>query len=197
MTRVRVLSFDVAICNLAYCLIELDTDTGKYDVITWEVINLKADMDSKKQDFETTSKKLVQVLNQKFDADLHIDIVLIENQPVIKNPVMKSVQMMIYTFFLIKSLQRSFEMDVKLVSARNKLKVVHRPTDMNIEASSSYQKNKKEAICIANHYLQCILQKDELISLFQQHKKKDDLADCFLQAIWFIETNQKCLSKRT
>ena len=28
------------------------------------------------------------------------------------------------------------------------------------------------------------IEKDKIIDMFNKHKKKDDLADCFLQAIW-------------
>ena len=38
---------------------------------------------------------------QKKDIFLDVDLVVIENQPALKNPTMKSIQMMIYSYFLI------------------------------------------------------------------------------------------------
>ena len=54
-----------------------------------------------------------------------VKTVLIENQPALKNPVMKSIQMIIYTFFVIEGAmndQSSIE-TIHMVNARNKLKV--------------------------------------------------------------------------
>ena len=51
--------------------------------------------------------------------------VLIENQPALKNPVMKSIQMIIYTFFVMDGVMKkesSIE-TIHMVNARNKLKV--------------------------------------------------------------------------
>ena len=38
---------------------------------------------------------------QKKEHFLDVDLVVIENQPALKNPTMKSIQMMIYSYFLI------------------------------------------------------------------------------------------------
>ena len=46
--------------------------------------------------------------------------IIIENQPVLKNPTMKSIQIMLYSYFLIRN--KNIE-KIKLVNAYNKLKV--------------------------------------------------------------------------
>ena len=42
---------------------------------------------------------MINKLKQKSEL-LKADIVVIENQPVLKNPTMKSIQMVLYSFFL-------------------------------------------------------------------------------------------------
>ena len=37
----KILSWDVGICNLAYCLIELSDTTKEYKIIDWNIINLR------------------------------------------------------------------------------------------------------------------------------------------------------------
>ena len=46
--------------------------------------------------------------------------IVIENQPVLKNPTMKSIQIMLYSYFLIKNKNIKI---IKLLNASNKLKV--------------------------------------------------------------------------
>ena len=36
----RVLSWDVGIINLAFCLIDFDKDTKKWEILDWDIINL-------------------------------------------------------------------------------------------------------------------------------------------------------------
>ena len=58
-----------------------------------------------------------------------------------------------------------------------------------IGKSSKYAERKKKGIEITK---QCLDKHEELItwkSHFENHKKKDDLADGFLQGIWYIENN--------
>ena len=48
------------------------------------------------------------------------DHIIIENQPVLKNPTMKSIQIMLYSYFLLKNKKMK---SIQLVNACNKLKV--------------------------------------------------------------------------
>ena len=58
-----------------------------------------------------------------------VNHVLIENQPALKNPVMKSIQMIIYTFFIMDGLMKEESLieSIHMVNARNKLKVYKGP----------------------------------------------------------------------
>ena len=55
---------------------------------------------------------------------LTVDQVLLENQPALKNPTMKSVQMLVYSYFLIKgvTVTTSPTTCIEMINARNKLK---------------------------------------------------------------------------
>ena len=67
-------------------------------------------------------KSIVKKLNGKPNF-VHVDIVCIENQPALKNPTMKSIQMILYSYFLMNG---SME-DIQMMNARNKLKVYKGP----------------------------------------------------------------------
>lgn len=185
----KALSFDIGINNLAFC--EIDTDNqGSISITKWEVIDLKEHGATK--DFMTTAKVLVDVLHDYF-YDSDYDMVLIENQPVQKNPAMKSIQMMVFSFFCIKRYHTKPDMQIRFVSACNKLKVLHQPLDIvsgiMSGTSSKYAKNKKASVAIAKHYLQEVLHDDNMLAFFTKHKKKDDLADSMLQCIYILENN--------
>ena len=69
--------------------------------------------------------------------------VLIENQPALKNPVMKSIQMIIYTFFVMDGIMKkdsSIE-TIHMVNARNKLKVYKGPS-IECNKKGKYAQNK-------------------------------------------------------
>ena len=112
--------------------------------------------------------------------------VLIENQPALKNPVMKSIQMIIYTFFVIDGVMKeesSIE-TIHMVNARNKLKVYKGPP-IECNKKGKYAQNKYLSV----EYTKDMIKEDdeEFIKLFSESKKKDDLADAYLQGIYWIE----------
>ena len=170
----KILSFDVGIRNLAYCVLEDDK------IQRWEV----CDFGGTEKDFNETSKSLVSLLHDCF-PDPEYDAILIENQPVIKNPVMKSIQMIVYSYFCIQAYQHGSNCVLKLCSASNKLKV-SKASSIKFEekGGSKYSENKKRAVLYAKSYLE--LQDNTWTETFEKHKKKDDLADCFLQGMWWL-----------
>jgi len=112
--------------------------------------------------------------------------VLIENQPALKNPVMKSIQMIIYTFFVMDGVMKeesSIE-TIHMVNARNKLKVYKGPP-IECNKKGKYAQNKYLSV----EYTKEMIKDDDecFIKLFSESKKKDDLADAYLQGIYWIE----------
>ena len=122
--------------------------------------------------------------------DFHnVDYILIENQPVLKNPTMKSIQIMIFSYFIMKNFVNNDNnkiSDILLISAKNKLKVYDGPdiTD-NYKLSNKYALTKKLAI----EYCKYMINHDqEKLNFFLNHSKKDDLADSFLQGAYYLKS---------
>jgi len=232
----KLLSWDVGIYNLSYCILEKNDENKEIKIIDWNIVNL-VDSEKMKKDrnalFENIPRKL-----HELPQLLNVDCVVIENQPSLKNPQMKSIQMILYSYFLILGkvigngeISESYIQNVDFCSASNKLKVYDGPkivlpekksrakkkndeitideenTDnKNIEiisitpiiqvkedekktksSSLKYADKKRLAIEHALYYLK----KDQptYFDFFNNHKKKDDLADSFLQGLYYLGKN--------
>ena len=171
---------------------------------TYNVIGEKIEFccTSHKKKFKKVKK--IRTVNELFQLSQNcltelkkIDIstvkyVLIENQPALKNPSMKSIQMIIYTFFILEGVMNSNSsvQEVYMVNARNKLKVYKGPfiiCPYNDDKKNKYKKNKFLSV----KYTENMIQEDEekFQELFHESKKKDDLADAYLQGIFWINKN--------
>ena len=110
--------------------------------------------------------------------------IIIENQPVLKNPTMKSIQIMLYSYFLI--LNKNIKI-IKLVNASNKLKVYKDKIPENDKEiidkiKDKYRRNKMTAIL----HTKLMIKDKEKLDYFNSHKKQDDLADAFLMTKYLI-----------
>jgi hypothetical protein len=251
--EIKVLSFDVGIKNLSYCILTRNND--QYKIHNWGIINLTEDIIKEKNetdidnDFLINYKKMkIQDLKNymntygletnKIRKDLiisceeflkknkvlklnkcktmslsdigkvlylhldkypyfnQVDYIVIENQPVLKNPTMKSIQIMIFSYFLMKNFvnnDNNVVSEIKLISARNKLKIYNGPDITNqFQIKNKYALTKKLAI----EYCKYMIKHDqENYNFFINHTKKDDLADSFLQGAYFINTKFKSKKK--
>ena len=159
--------------NEFYCMKHSKNREHMYDV----QFNLK--------DLNTIGNKLIMKLNEKKDILLGVKNIVIENQPVLKNPTMKSIQIILYTYYLINKLGDDYT--IKLVPANSKLKFnITTPKIEEIKKiKNKYQKNKKLAIEYCRHFIE----KDKKqICYFDNFKKKDDLADSFLLIYYRINS---------
>ena len=126
----------------------------------------------------------------------NFDYVIIENQPVLKNPTMKSIQMILYSYFSFKSLNIQSFKDLILMNASNKLKVYKGEVDKDEidkinNLKSKYSRNKKISIL----HTRLILEEHEYNKnnwngFFDKNKKKDDLADSFLMILYYLKKNK-------
>jgi hypothetical protein len=111
--------------------------------------------------------------------------IIIENQPVLKNPTMKSIQIMLYSYFLIKNKNIKI---IKLLNASNKLKVykgkISNEAQENLsKIKDKYRRNKMTAILHAS----LMIDDKEKLEYFNSHKKKDDLADAYLMTKYLLK----------
>ena len=129
---------------------------------------------------------------QKKDNFLDVDLVVIENQPALKNPTMKSIQMIIYSYFLIKGVTNdsSKVKNIEMINARNKLKAYKGPVVPCI-IKDKYKKTKFLGIEYCKHMINESEQDKKFINLFINSKKKDDLADSYLQGMYVLGLKHK------
>ena len=107
-----------------------------------------------------------------------IDMMIIENQISTIATRMKTLQGMITQYFIMKKVPQ-----IEFISASCKLKLI---TDSMVDISS-YGDRKKAGIAICRSLgVNQTTEYSKWMPLFEQHKKKDDLADCFLQGLWRV-----------
>ena len=153
--------------------------------------------------------KLGSSLNKLLDEIpqlLKVKCVLLENQPVLKNPTMKSMQMLLYSYFILRGitdykknkLEKPIE-TIKCYFAGQKNKVgehlehAHQQEIKEVlkEVKNKYTKNKKETIMITKRILSNNMGSSSSNSnkwkeMFESSKKKDDLADSFLMTLHYL-----------
>lgn len=147
------------------------------------------------ESIDVLRKKLVEELDKKKHF-LNCNIVLIENQPTLKNPKMKAISSTIYDYFLIrgiidKIINNSNIVMVKYISPSNKLKIADEGDTKKLvklkgDETKTYKMTKSLGI---KYCLKLIEGMDEWIKVFNSYKKKDDMADSFLQGMYYIFTN--------
>ena len=135
------------------------------------------------QIIKTTNLNMVDIgrnLKQFLDtllSTITIDTIIIESQigPIANR--MKTLEGMIIQYFIGKNCK-----NIELVSSSNKLKPF-----IDAKEKTSYNQRKKMGIDITykllnNHFV-------SWEERFNSHKKKDDLADSFLQGLSYLKTN--------
>jgi hypothetical protein len=172
----KVLSIDVGIKNLSYCSFIVE-DT--ISILDWQNI-MVTDRCIKKIPFQEITELMLSTLEEHFDDTTMYDYVIIENQPMLRNGLMKTVSVMIYTYFCMLKMHHGNIGDVKFVSASNKLK----GTELK---QNTYKDRKKSSIELANLHIAQYC--PNLHSWFLRQPKKDDCADSLNQGIAFIRKN--------
>ena len=153
------LSIDVGIKNLAYII---------YDktIVEWGIIEL-CETNANKANMIDLGKKIFILFEKQFT--MHFDEVIIENQIGPSAIRMKNIQGMITMYFIQKG------SEVVYWSSGNKLRFMKKN-------KSTYKERKKLSILITN----CIVKEFYPNHDISKHKKKDDLADCFLQLLDYL-----------
>ena len=186
----KILSFDVGIINLAYCI--FDNLTKK--IIHWEIINNeiggKFNAKISSSGVSDLYINLIKNLDQRPHL-LDVDIVLIEKQPSF-NPKMRIIAGCLQTYFYIRGVVDKSDKikSVEFFSPKNKLKCYTGP-ELDISKNGKtvkgkYAQTKKMGVLIARSKLEENEETETMCTLFENSKKKDDLSDCYLQALTYI-----------
>jgi hypothetical protein len=131
--------------------------------------------------------KIITIMDSKYQHLLNCDKVLLELQPALAAPKMKSVSNYLSMWFRLRGkhdkVNGSNINEVLYYRATNKLEFNKDNTDDN---KNTYKDRKKTGIKNVNDYFDS---KNDIINKekFNNHKKKDDLADALLQILSYIE----------
>lgn len=113
-----------------------------------------------------------------------VDTVILENQI---SPIagrMNTIQGMLAQYFIMKT-ERPIE--IEFISSAGKLKDYKKKTTSGEKGESTYKDHKKDSILYCSELLNAnpvLKTNKEVLDL---SNKKDDLADCFLQGIYFMK----------
>ena len=142
----------------------------------WNVVEKPEKLNAGKVDLITIGRALHAQLSQNAIMPT-VTNVIIENQisPIANR--MKTIQGMIAQHYISLGNNSSIE----FVSSGNKLKNMEKQSG----ATTDYQQNKQDGIFYCKKYLEEKKMDSQWIDLLVSSTKKDDLADCFLQAIWW------------
>ena len=115
-------------------------------------------------------------LYKKSDNKIDIDCVIIENQisPIANR--MKTLQGMLAQYFIMNHIH-----NIQFISASNKLK------EYTESKNTTYNERKHKGIEICEEIIINSEEFSKHLDIFTNSKKKDDLADCFLQGLWYLK----------
>jgi len=139
--------------------------------------------------------KLVTELEKRANL-LNCDSVVVENQPSLKNPRMKTISVTVYNYYLMrgiidKNITKSPLQSIHFMSPSNKLKLASNGDTKELvklkgDDSKTYKLTKQLGIKYCNEMIDIF---PEWVTVFNSHKKKDDMADCFLQGMYAVMNN--------
>lgn len=190
------ISFDIGIKNLALCILEYNNN--EISIIDWRVITLfdkKKDVNGINSLSEILFLELDNIIGllKELNHD-YIDYVLIENQPSNLNGIMKTVQLLIFSYFSLLNHWDKIVDNVLLINASLKLQNHNYNPDIPIKIDTTktkkqqkndkYRINKYLGIEITKYYIK---NNTFLNEYFIKYKKKDDLADTLLQTVSYIK----------
>ncbi|MHA2082121.1 MAG: mitochondrial RNA-splicing protein MRS1 [Candidatus Thorarchaeota archaeon] len=120
-------------------------------------------------------RNIRKIFDEKF-AEYSIDTVIIENQISPLASRMKTLQGMLAQYFIMKNVNK-----IEFIAASNKLR--NFPEGQHV----TYAERKKKSIEITENLIKKNDSINDQYEYFIKNKKKDDLADSFLQGIWYLQ----------
>jgi hypothetical protein len=114
---------------------------------------------------------------------LEVKTIVIENQPSFNNPTMKSISILLFSYYVMKKHE-----DIRFVAPSGKLKINSNLTKKilsSCDKKRKYNVTKELGIKYCEELLiKCIEDPSEYIKNLYNSKKKDDLCDAFLHAYY-------------
>lgn len=217
-----ILSFDVGIKNLAYCVLELkipteqkseDTKESRFQIkwnavtiLRWGSLNILPSTVQKcnQVNVQKLTQNLFRILYKKHSMLTHngcVQTVLIEQQPLrvgrMGNVRMNLIQQAVMDYYTLYQYP-SMDIVVHPISPTYKLKCdissayiwAPKPTKPSTQRLK-YAQRKKMAIEMTQQLIDKVSYDLGIPTPFFTQRKKDDYADCFLQAIYYIQNNPK------
>lgn len=138
-----------------------------------------------KESLQKLTILLYNILDTKKEL-LQVDEVLIENQPTFINPTMKTMSAIVYSYFVMRGFidkTNSTIKEVKFISPSKKLTICEETDKIlgKTDKSKIYKMTKKLGI----KYCKALISNNDK-NYLDEHKKKDDLCDCFLQGFQYL-----------
>jgi len=164
--------------------------------------NVNENVEKQKTAGEIDLVTIGRAIRRQLDYDPSIESVthvIIENQISTIAARMKTIQGMLAQYFIMRFGDR---VHIEFVSSHNKLKgfaesskpLKDPTTEKNGEEvtkeKASYKANKTDGIVICRQFFEINHEMRGWTDFFEKSKKRDDLADSFLQGIWYLKTNK-------
>lgn len=174
--RMRVLSIDVGIKNLAYCV--YDSDHERIDF--WRVFEIRPAAND-------MARGICEVLSELEATELDmqdVQKVVIELQPG-RNKRVKAIEHFLHMFYVLKH-----EKPVVLFSARHKL--AGTGCENSGRSGTMYRQRKKASIALCDCWLQAHPQDERWTAMLSRRGfKKDDAADALNQALAYCHPHRQ------
>lgn len=151
-----------------------------------------------KLDLIDIGRNIKHKFDELFSNEGKINHVIIENQisPIANR--MKTIQGMLVQYFIMSN---NLVDNIEFISASNKLKDFINPNEKNEKIKNNKNSDKNELKIKYSDRKKLGIEKclenitntptfNEHINYFNNHKKKDDLSDSFLQGLWFINNRK-------
>ena len=142
---------------------------------------------------------MINIFDNKYKHFLNTSTILIELQPVYLGPKMKSISNNLFTYFTIrglvdKKINNSTIENVKYIFAKSKLRINDENTIEVLNKSTSDSNKYKLSKELSKQYTRQLLQNDDInLKFFDTQSKQDDLADAYLQAVFYINKKIKII----
>lgn len=145
----------------------------------------KVAQNSNKISLSVLGSSMYQKLDQIPEL-LMVDEVFVENQPSLINPTMKTISAMLFSYFIMRGVYEkdkynSTIKNILFCSPSNKIKVGGQAASDKLESTKTDNVYKITKTLAVKFCKALIGDNQEWINLIDSHKKKDDMADAFLQ----------------